>query len=138
MATNYVEVSTGEIIDIDTSSDHAIVKSWQFLSDQIKELEKAKDQLKELIRRQELDDREIDGYMFKVSGVQRRNYDLETMRNVLDEDLFNTFIQADKKLVDSWIQENIEIDPDTTEKLRKSMVDVGQPYTVLKLQKVSI
>lgn len=138
MTTNYIEVSTGEIIDIDTSSDRAIVKSWQFLSDQIKELEKAKDQLKDLIRRQELDDREIDGYMFKVSGVQRRNYDLETMRNVLDEDLFNTFIQADKKLVDSWVEENIEIDPDTTEQLRKNMVDVGQPYTVLKLQKVSL
>lgn len=129
---------TGEIIQVDTSSDNEIVKSFLKITAQIKAWEKAKNELKELVRRQNLEDRDINGFKFKIIGVQKRSYDLETMRNVLDEDLFNTLIEPNKKLVDEWVKENVEVNPFVTEKLRQSMVDVGQPYTRLSLEKLNI
>lgn len=138
----YVEITnkvTGEIVTVDTTSYNSIVEAWR----EAQELERMgkliKDNLKDAVRdlanHKGLTE-EKEGYHFRVTQVQRYQYDKATMRSVLEEDIFDLMLKPDKKLVDTYIKENLEILGDTAKMLRDGMIPDGKAYEVIKLERL--
>lgn len=130
---------TGEIIEFDVSTPEKVLESWRIASEYIKNYEYLKTLMKEMIPGF-VDPRglfEHDGYQFRVSNVQRYNYDKAVMREVLDPDVFDVLLKPDKPAVDKYIKENLEtLGPASTE-LRRAMVAEGKPYQVIKLERLN-
>jgi hypothetical protein len=125
--------STGEIIELDISSPEKMVEAWRTASEYIKAYEKIKD----AIKKDAPADFEHDGYKFRISAVQRYNYDKSTLRQVFDEDTLDLFLEPNKPSIDKYIKEHLlELGADST-KLRNSMVAIGRPYSVVKLEKLT-
>lgn len=128
--------ATGESIDLPTDRPDDIVLAWQIAQGYEKMAIALKEQLKEMLptilnERGQSDI--IKGYQFKTAVVQRKNYDKAIMREVMDSDLFDTMLKPDKKAVDNYLKEYL---PNWSTDLRTSMIDEGQPYTVVKLEKL--
>ena len=134
-----VNTYTGEIEEFPHSSPEDIVESWKQISNQIKALERAKDKLKQFVPNilDNNDTYENNGYRFRMSTIQRYNYDKSIMRQVFDEDLLDTLLKPDKTLIDNYIKDNLETLTEGSTLLRNSMVEDGKPYQVIKLEKVS-
>lgn len=133
-----VNVATGEVTEFADSTPEEIKDSWLMISKQIQALERAKDKLKPKVAEllDEFGKCEIGDYMFRQMTVQRRNYDKGLMRQELDEDTFDSLLIPDKTAVDRYIKENLEELGNTSTLLRNYMVDVGQPYSVTKLEQI--
>lgn len=130
---------TGEIIDIKDNSPEAIKQSWLLLSETIKALERAKDKLKPKVQAilEPAGTYDFGDYVFRQSVVQRQNYDKATMRKVLDADTFDLLLVPDKTRIDTYLKENIDNLGEAGATLRNSMVAVGEPYTMIRLEKTS-
>lgn len=133
-----VDVLTGEVLEFADSTPEEIKDSWLQISKQIQALERAKDKLKPKVAEllDEFGKCEIGDYMFRQMTVQRRNYDKAVMREALDEDTLDLFLVPDKTAIDKYLKENLEELGDVSTRLRESMVDVGQPYSVTKLEQI--
>lgn len=129
---------TGEVMELPDSSPEEIKESWLLLSETIKVCEGGKDKLKAKVRSLVNDNGLYDmgEYQFRVMSVQRYNYDKAVMREALDPDLFDTFLEPNKTAVDRYIKENVEVIGDTATILRKSMLPIGNPYSVTKLERL--
>jgi len=129
---------TGEEYDFAADTAEELITSWSTINETIKALERAKDQLKPLV--EDIVNYkgvyEGDNYRFRISSVQRVNYDKAIMRQVFDEDLLDTFLEPHKPSIDAYIKENLEDLGENSTLLRETMVDVGKPYQVIKLEKL--
>lgn len=133
-----VDVLTGEVMEFADTTPEDIKNSWLQISKQIQALERAKDKLKPKVA-ELLDEQgkyDFGDYMFRQSIVQRKNYDKAVMREALDEDTLDLFLVPDKTAIDKWLKENVEELGEISTTLRTTMVDVGNPYTITKLEKV--
>lgn len=128
---------TGELHELPDKTPEQIRDAWLALSETIKACERAKDKLKpkveELIGESTYP---IGDYQFRRTITQRKNYDKTVMRRVLDEDTLDLFLAPDKSKIDTWLKENAEQLGETSNILRKTMVNVGNPYTAIRLEKL--
>ena len=132
--------ASGEVVELSANTPKEIVQAWRTAQEYEKVAVALKDQLKKLVPSivQETGVSEpIGNFMFRVSHIQRKAYDKSVMREVLDPDVFDILLKPDKTAVDKYLKENVETLGDVSTKLRQSMVDDGQPYEVIKLEKLS-
>lgn len=134
-----VNKATGEVIELPANTQEEIVTAWNIAREYEKAATALKDQLKklvpEIVNTNGTSD-DINGYMFRVSFVQRYDYDKAVMRQVLDEDVFDLLLKPDKSAVDKYLKENIDDLGEISVRLRNSMVESGKPYQVIKLEKL--
>lgn len=138
MSVTVFNKATGETIFYKTDTPEQIMQAWREASETIKLYEQAKDELKKLVP-SIVDSKgmfEHDGYMFRVSNVQRSNYDKSVLRRVLDEDAYDEFLEPNKTKIDKFIKENLERLGDASTELRSTMIAVGKPYQVIKLERL--
>lgn len=137
LATNQI---TGEITQLPMDTPEQMVEAWRYAQELARIADALKSQLKVVIphiaRSDGLFD-EVNGYKFRVSNVQRMNYDKAIMREVLDPDAFDVLLKPDKTAVDKYLKDNLEALGDTSTQLRRAMIAEGQPYQVVKLERVS-
>lgn len=129
---------TGEVVDMPADNLDQIMTAWQ-LAQQLEKMAKdLKDQLKPKVERyaETGASEDINNLRFKIISTQRYNYDKAIMRQVLDEDVFDLLLKPDKTAVDNYLKENLEQLGDISTELRKTMVEVGKPYQVIKLEKL--
>lgn len=129
--------ATGEIIDLPADTPQQIVDAWRVAQEYVKTADKLKDQLKKLVPAivgPSGISEPIGNYAFRISHIQRYQYDKAIMRRVLDEDVFDILLKPDKPAVDKYLKENLE--PASTE-LRTTMIADGLPYPVIKLEKIN-
>lgn len=132
--------ATGEVVELPADNPDQIVLAWQVAQEYEKTSKALKDQLKKLVpefvgERGTSDP--IGNFQFRVSSIQRMNYDKSIMREVLDADLFDTLLEPNKSAIDTYLKEHIEETGEAGTKLRQSMIPVGNPYQVIKLEKLS-
>jgi hypothetical protein len=129
---------TGEVYEFAADTAEEMIASWSTINETIKALERAKDQLKPLVENivNYKGVYEGDNYRFRISSVQRFNYDKAVMRQVFDEDLLDTLLEPHKPSIDAYIKENLEDLGESSTLLRESMIEVGKAYQVIKLEKL--
>lgn len=128
---------TGEVIKLPADTPERIVEAWLIAQEYAKTAEALKDQLKKLVPKFVDDVSEpINGYMFRVSNVQRMNYDKSVLREAVDEDTLDVLLKPDKTAIDRYLKENLETLGEKSAVLRQSMIPEGKPYTVIKLERL--
>lgn len=136
-ATNKI---TGEVIELPADSLAEIVEAWRFAQEYEKAAALLKDQLKKivpaLVGANGLSE-QFGSYQFRVSSVQLMNYDKAAMREVLDPDTFDTLVKPDKPAVDRYLRENLESLGDDSTHIRQAMVPQGEPFQVIRLERIT-
>lgn len=131
--------SSGEIVELDVDDYDQAIEAWKVAQEYAKVADALKDQLKKIVPSFVDETRGVseplNGYMFRVSNVQRMNYDKAVLRNVFDEDTLDLFLEPNKTAVDKYLAEHLEEVGEGSTLLRKSMKPVGRPYQVIKLEK---
>lgn len=131
---------TGEVIELDDDRLDQVVEAWKLASEFEKMGKYIKDKMKPLLSAMINDNGtsdEVNGYMFRQSFVQRMTYDKGAIFEAIDdEDLRLEMLTPNKGFIDNYLKENIDITGDIATILRSSMVPAGDPYTVIKLEKV--
>ncbi len=131
--------TTGEIVEVDASTPESVIDSYRYINDYISALESIKKKLQarasEVVRTDGT--YEHNGLMLRVSSVQRMNYDKSALRQLLDEDTFDLFMEPAKTKIDTYIKENLEELGDISTQLRESMIPVGNAYQVVRLEKLT-
>ena len=131
---------TGEVLELECGNYRELVAAWQHVSEMERVAKALRDQLKELVPLY-IDSKgvsePINGRMFRQSAIQRMTYDKAILRKELDEDTYDLLVIPDKTAVDKFLKENLDQLGEKSTEIRRSMVAVGKPYTVLKLEKVS-
>lgn len=130
---------TGEVIELATGTPEELVTAWKMAQEYEKISEKLKDQLKKIVPVIIKDDgrsEEVNGYVFKSITVQRMQYNKAILRQVLDEDMFDLFMEPQKTAIDDYIEENLDTLGELSTKLRKSMEPKGAPFQIIKLEKL--
>ena len=130
----FVNTITGEQFEFPTDTPEQIIEAYEQADGLEKAAKRAKEKARQLMLDRDLDDYEYNGKTVKIIHVQRRNYDIELMREIFDDDQFNTFIQPDKTAIDKYIKEYVTIQPEISQ-LRDNMVTIGEPYLQVKLQR---
>lgn len=130
---------TGEQIEFDIKNINDLINAWRTASEYEKLGKELKDKLKPELSKY-LDDsgktEEVDGYQFKSTFVQRKNYDKAVLRQVVDEDTYDLLVIPHKTKVDAYIKENLNILGDNSGLLRDTMIDEGRGYSVTKLERL--
>lgn len=139
MKISAVNKATGEIIELQADNPEQIVEAWRVAQEYEKASASLKDQLKKLVPSivgTNGVSEPVGDYQFRVSTVQRMNYDKATMREVLDPDIFDVLIKPDKPAVDRFLKENLETLGENSTTLRQAMVPDGKPFQVIRLEKL--
>lgn len=132
--------TTGEVIELEVSDLSSMMTAYTIAQEYEKASKKLKDQLKtELDKYLDENGRsvELNGKQFKSISIQRMTYDKSILREVLDEDTYDLFMKPAKTEIDKFLAENLETFGDASTRLRKSMVADGNPYTQVKLEKLT-
>lgn len=130
---------TGEVVELPAETPEEVVQAWQIAQEYAKTAEALKDQLKKLVPKfveNGNTSEPINGFMFRISSVQRKNYDKSKLREVLDADLYDLLVKPDKPAIDKYLKENLELLGGVSTELRQSMIDEGKPYQVIKLERL--
>lgn len=130
---------TGEIIQLPVNTPEEVVRAWQIAQEYGKTAETLKTQLKSLVTKFVEDNgtsEPINGFMFRISNVQRMNYDKAKLREVLDEDVYDLMVKPDKPMIDKYLKENLESLGNASTELRQAMIPEGKPYEVIKLERL--
>jgi hypothetical protein len=130
---------TGEVIEYNADTPEEIMQIWQEVNETIKTYESIKDQLKKKVP-EIVNDRglyEQGDYQFRVSFVQRYTYDKAILRQNLDEDTLDLFLEPNKKAIDEYLKENLEDLGSVTTTIRNALVEKGKPYQVIKLERLT-
>lgn len=138
MTASAVIKSTGEVIEFDISTPEQLIDSYSLLNETMKAYEAVKKQMQEAARGI-VDERgayEHGDFALRVSAVQRYTYDKAVMRQVFDEDVFDLLLEPAKSKIDSYLKDNLETLGDAATQLRNTMQPVGNPYTVVKLERI--
>lgn len=140
MTVTETNQTTGEVFEFSVSTPAEIIVAYRACSGAIKTFEALR---KKIIKLADplIGDKGIseiyDGYMFRQSAIQRMNYDKAVLREVIkNEDDFDLLLEPNKKAIDTFVREHLADLGEGSTILRKSMVPVGKPYTVVKLEKV--
>lgn len=131
--------STGEVLEQNPKTLAETMEAWQLCKDYIDAWTKLKDQLKPLVEAHVSSNgtsEPVNGYIFRVSNVQRYNYDKSKLREVLDEDTFDLLLEPNKTAVDKYLQEHLNELGEASTELRNAMIPVGKPYQVIKAEKI--
>lgn len=139
MKVSATHKTTGETIEHDVNNIVDMVNAWRLASEYEKLAMSLKEQLKKMLPPfldESGNSEEVGGYVFKSRLIHRRNYDKTIMRQVLDEDTFDLLLIPDKTKIDAYIKENMNSLGDISTKLRETMVDVGRPYNVTRLERL--
>jgi hypothetical protein len=133
--------ATGELIELPSDTPEQIVQAWTIAQEYEKAAKALKDQLKQLVPNiigERTTSEPIGNYQFRISIVQRKNYDKSKLYELVeDQDLLSMMLKPDKTFIDSWLKENVETSAEIGTGLRASMVDEGKPYQVIKLEKLT-
>lgn len=131
--------ATGEVIELEADTLESLMNAWRVAQEYEKTAKTLKDQLKKLVPKYVSDGKsdEKDNFVFRVSSVQRMNYDKSVLRDTLDEDTYDVFMKPDKIAIDRYLKENAESLGEISTIIRKSMVADGQPYEVIKLERLN-
>lgn len=135
-----VNKHTGEVVALPADTPERLVEAWQIAQEYAKTAEALKDQLKKLVPKivgEQATSDPINGFMFRISNVQRRNYDKSKLREVLDEDVYDLMVKPDKPMIDKYLKENLESLGDISTQLRESMIDEGKAYEVIRLERLA-
>lgn len=139
MIVKAINQATGEVMEVEAGSLVELVSAWNQVSETEKACKRLKDQLKKLVS-QYVDSKGTsdlqDGFMFRVSNVQRMTYDKAVLREQLDEDTVDLLLKPDKTAVDAYLKENLSDLGEASTVIRKSMIPDGSPYTVIKLERI--
>ena len=131
---------TGEVIEFSPKTPEEIQETWLLCSEYVKAYETIKSKLKSMIPGIVNDKgitEPLNGYIFRVSNIQRKTYDKAVLRQVIkDEDTLDLLLTVDKTAVDNYLKENLETVGEGSTTLRQSMVSVGKPYQTIKLEKL--
>lgn len=140
MSVQVTVKSTGEVYDFPSDTPDEVVESYRLVNEYIKTLERAKNLLQTKASDVVGPDGtyEHDGYMLRVSNIQRMTYDKSLLRELLDEDTFDLMLEPAKTRIDNYLRENLEDLGDISHQLRESMVPVGKPYRVIKLERLEV
>jgi hypothetical protein len=131
---------TGEVVELPANTPEEVVQAWLIAQEYAKTAEALKDQLKKLVPKivgEQSTSDPINGFVFRISNVQRRNYDKSKLREVLDEDVYDLMVKPDKPAIDKYLKENLEQLGDISTQLRESMIDEGKAYEVIKLERLA-
>jgi hypothetical protein len=132
--------ATGEIVELQADTLSDIIGAWRIAQEYEKTAIALKDQLKKIVPSiigPNGQSEPIGSYQFRQSSIQRMTYDKATMREVLDPDVFDVLLRPDKPAVDKYLKENLETLGEASTALRQSMIAEGQPYTTIRLEKIS-
>lgn len=139
MKAQAVNKYTGEVITVKAGSYQEIIEAWRLAQEYERMVKSLKDQLKILVPlhvpNTGVGD-EVNGYLFRVSNVQRMNYDKSVLRRTLDEDVLDLLLIPHKPTVDAYIKEHLSELGEASTEIRKNMLPEGEPYQVIKLEKV--
>ena len=130
---------TGEVVELEVKDYKSLVESWLIAQEYEKVSKKLKDQLKKIVP-EYAKDKAIgleDDYVFRINTVQRQTYPKAILRKELDEDTYDLFMKPDKTAIDRYLKENVESLGALSTTLRNNMIPDGQPYQVIKLEKLS-
>ena len=134
--------SSGEIVELDVDDYDQAIEAWKVAQEYAKVADALKDQLKKIVPSFVDETRGVseplNGYMFRVSNVQRMNYDKAVLRNVFDEDTLDLFLEPNKTAVDKYLAEHLEEVGEGSTLLRKSMIPVGKSYQVIRLERLEL
>jgi hypothetical protein len=139
MKISAVNKATGEIIKLDANTPEQIVSAWRIAQEYVKTAEVLRDQLKRLVPSlvtEKGTSEPIGNFQFRISNVQRMNYDKAIMRNIFDEDTFDLLLIPDKPTIDKYIKEHLDELGGNSTKLRENMIELGRPYQIIKLEKL--
>lgn len=131
---------TGEVVELEAETYEQVVQAWQVAQEYAKVADSLKDQLKKIVPNfveNGSTSEPTNGYMFRISNVQRYNYDKAVLRQVFDEDTLDLFLEPNKPTIDRYLKEHLDELGDDSTVLRKNMVEVGRPYQVIKLERVA-
>lgn len=138
---SHIEVTvdtTGELLEFAASTPQEILDSWLVASSYIAAYEKVKDRLKKVIP-EFIDERgqlEVGSHLFRISAIQRMNYDKFHLRQVFDEDTLDLFLEPNKGKIDKYIAANLAELGEGSTLLRTTMVPVGKPYSSIRVEKL--
>lgn len=130
---------TGEVVILPADTPERLVEAWQIAQEYAKTAEALKDQLKKLVPKfveNGSTSQPINGFIFRISNVQRMNYDKAKLREVLDEDTYDLLVKPDKPMIDKYLKENLESLGSASTELRQAMIPEGKPYEVIKLERL--
>jgi len=131
---------TGEIHQYADDSHEAILHTWREAQELERVAKSIKDKLRDSVKAS-VDHRGVseplEGYQFRVSRVQRMQYDVGTLRRLLDEDLYQTLVKPDKTAIDNYIKANVEDLGSVASEIRQNMIEDGAPYEIVKLEKIA-
>lgn len=130
--------STGEIIELDISTPEKVLEAYRLTNEQLEAYDNLKKQLQVLAA--EIKDAdpnfEHDGYTFRVYSTQRQQYDKAALREVFDEDTLDLFLEPAKGKIDKYLAAHLDELGDGSTKLRETMVPIGKPYSVVRLERL--
>lgn len=141
MNISAVNKATGEQIDLPANSPEEVVLAWQVAQEYEKAATALKDQLKKLVpslvNEKGLSEH-INNCQFRVNSIQRMTYDKPTLRRLVpDQDFFDELMKPDKTLIDKLLKDQ---DPrlwPIGHELRATMIADGNPYQVIKLERLT-
>lgn len=134
-----INKATGEVIELESKTPEQIVDAWKIAQEYEKVAKSLKEQLKKIVPTLVNDSgvsEEINKAVFRINTIQRMTYDKSVVRNLIDEDVYDLVTKIDKTKLDTYLKENLESLGDTSTELRASMVPDGNPYQVIKLEKL--
>lgn len=131
--------TTGEVVGVEIGSPEKLIEGYMYVNEVMKAWETIKKQLQDQAREIVGTDGTYEhaGYRLRVSNVQRQAYDKTLLRAAIqDEDLLNDLMEPNKAAVDRYVKDNLVELGDTAAAIRAALVPSGQPYGVVKLEKV--
>lgn len=139
MTYTFTNKITGEFLDLNVESLVEVQEAWRLAQEYERIAKEMKDKIKPVVRDYitytGLTER-AGNFHFRQSYVQRKEYDKRLLRKYFDDDVLDVMLKPDKKIIDTYIKENLESLPPEASEIRKNMIDVGEPYEVIKLERV--
>ena len=130
-----VDKLTGLVYEVET--DEEVIESMILVNDQLKALDGVKKQLRDIMLERDLSGMEHNNRLVRISSIQRKSFDKSIMREVFDDDLYETLTKPDNTAIKKYIKENLETMGEASTLLTKGMIPDGKPYTVVKIEKVT-
>lgn len=139
-----VNKHTGEVWDFGWANDEGLAEAYANINETLAALERGRRKLREAVLKQMekegVDHRGVGRYIWHKRINRYLNYDLSTMRKVLDEDTLNLLIKPDKPKIDQMLKDSANnpkspvIEPKAASALRETMVEERAPAVVLRLE----
>lgn len=129
---------TGEVFELQDDTPTDLETAYNFCKQFEKTIKQMQDQLKERVKKAAVDGLlQTPAGRFKYTSIQRQTYDKAVLRQLLDEDLLDTFTVVKKAAVDDWLKERVfkqDIDPELNTQIRQALIPDGKPYEVVKYE----